>query len=113
MWLDSLALGLLALFAVIGAWRGALASGLALAALVLSYGAAVLAGPRLAPWVAARFELGDVLSLAAASTSAFFATFLAMGVIGALMKHNALPPEGARDRFLGGIFGAVRGAGLV
>ena len=113
MWLDILAGGLLLVFTAVGAWRGALASGLALANLVLSYAAAVFGGPQLAPVLGEALGVGDVIGLAAASTLCFAATFLVTAGIGAVLRSRALPPEGARDRFLGGLFGALRGGGLV
>lgn len=111
MWLDALAALLLALFVVAGAWRGALASGLALASLVGAYAAALTLGPVLAPGLSPR--LGPALGLAAASTGVFLASFAALGFAGALLRRNAPEPEGARDRFLGGVFGGLRGLGIV
>ena len=51
VWLDGLTLGILLIFTLLGAWRGAFESAVRLLALVLSYAAAILgarvAGPEL------------------------------------------------------------------
>ena len=113
MWLDALAGILLAVFAAAGAWRGALASGLALAALVLAYAAAIVLGPLLGPGLGERLGAGPLLGLAVASTGAFFVAFAGVGLVGRWVRNAAAPPEGARDRFLGAVFGAVRGGCVV
>ncbi len=115
MWLNALAGLLLAVCVAAGAWRGGLATGLAIATLVVSYAAAVLLGPAFAPAVGARLGLGPLPATVAACT-AVFAVAYAVLAIAARFARRLGPRSNAgrspRDRFLGASFGAVRGAAL-
>ncbi len=116
MWLDAIALLIFGVFAGIGAWRGALRSGLGLLTLGAAYGAAVLAGPRLGPELAQRLQTSELLGLALAGMGAFLVGLLGMGLLSKLLTRldRVQPDErSARDRFLGGAFGAVRGGLIV
>jgi membrane protein required for colicin V production len=117
MWLDVLALLLLGLFAGMGALRGGLASGLSLATLLVAYGAAIVLGGALGPAAAAWVGVPGWAGLALAGTAAFLAAFLLMSILSRLLRRLEDRGEGegrsARDRFLGGVFGAVRGGILV
>lgn len=117
MWLDALALLLLGIFAGMGAMRGALASGLAVLTLAAAYGAAVWAAPRFGPEAAELVGVPEWLGMPVAGTLAFLLTFVGMGIVSAMLRrlerrkrHASRSP---RDRFLGGAFGAVRGALVV
>ncbi|MBW2267545.1 MAG: CvpA family protein [Deltaproteobacteria bacterium] len=117
MWLDIVALVVLALFAGVGALRGGLASGLALASLGVAYAAAITAAPRFAPLAAELTGVSEWLGMALAGSVAFLAAFLVMSLVAKLLRRATAPAEGegrsARDRFLGGVFGAVRGSLIV
>lgn len=115
MWLDGVALALLALFAVIGAWRGAFLAGAALATIVVGYGAAIVLGPVLAPFVADALGVSDMMALPVAGTLGFVLGYLSVVAFTAVLRRAlSIDHEdpSARDRFLGGVFGLVRG-GLV
>lgn len=112
-----LALLLLGIFVGVGALRGALTSGLSLLTLVVAYGAAVLLGPRLAPSLASSLGVAGVFGLALAGMGAFLLAFLGMGLLGKLAtridERRSAQGRSPRDRFLGGVFGGLRGALLV
>jgi uncharacterized membrane protein required for colicin V production len=115
MWLDVILAALLALFAAIGALRGALATGLGIASLVVAYAVALALAPDLGSALAARFGASQLVAVPLAGTGLFFASFVAMGGISRLVRRLARRRDGvrsARDRFVGGVFGALRG-GLV
>lgn len=114
MWFDALALGLLLLFAVIGAWRGGLASGLALFALIAGYASALLIGPGLADPVAAAFGAPRWLGLPLGGSVAFLGAFLVVGILGFFLRRaererRGEEERGALDRLLGASFGGLRG----
>ncbi len=117
MWLDIVALLLLGIFAGMGALRGALASGLSVLTLVAAYGAAIWAAPSLGPEVAELLDLPEWLGMPVAGTAAFLLTFVVMGVVSTILRRlerrKRLGSRGLRDRFLGGAFGALRGALVV
>jgi uncharacterized membrane protein required for colicin V production len=117
MWLDVVALVVLALFAFMGARRGGLASGMALGSLGVAYAAAILAAPRLGPLAAELTGVSEWLGMPLAGSVAFLAAFLVMAVVSKLLGRLTAPEEGEgrspRDRFLGGVFGAVRGGLIV
>ena len=114
MWLNFVAGVVLAACIGAGAWRGALASGLGIATLVLSYGAAIGLGPMLAPAVGERLGLGGLPALAVAGTGIFLAASLVLGLSVRLVLHRwDQRDNGSRspaDRWGGGGFGALRGA---
>lgn len=117
MWIDVLAAALLAVFVLSGALRGALASGLALLGLLAAYVAAALLAPGLGPSLAEALELPGVLGMGVAGALVFLATFVALGLAGALARHlerrrRGGAPRTPADRALGAFFGGLRG-GLV
>lgn len=112
-----MALLVFGLFAAVGCWRGALASGLAVAGLAIAYGTALLSATLLGPLAAER--LGWPLWLAAplmgtASASLAYILFAAYGSSLRRNERERLGESGRRaaDRLFGGFFGACRG-GLV
>ncbi len=116
MWLDLLAVLILGAFVGMGALRGGLASALSLAGLGVAYGAALLAAPRLGPDVAAYLDVAGVLGMALAGMAAFALAFVGMGAVSRLLTRAARrrgEGRSVRDRFLGGVFGGLRGALLV
>jgi uncharacterized membrane protein required for colicin V production len=117
MWLDALALVLLGLFAGLGAMRGGLAAGLALATLVAAYAAALALGPVFAQEAAELSGTPEWVGLALAGTAAALAVLVAMSLIsfGVRRLEGREPgePRSLRDRFAGSVFGAARGALVV
>jgi uncharacterized membrane protein required for colicin V production len=117
MWLDALALVLLGLFASLGALRGGLAAGLALATLVAAYAAALTLGPVFARDAAELSGTPEWVGMALAGTLAALATLVAMSLVALgvrrLEAHEPGEPRSLRDRFAGGVFGAARGALVV
>jgi uncharacterized membrane protein required for colicin V production len=111
VWLDALAVLVLGIFIGVGALRGARASGLAVAGLLAGYAAAFWAAPRLGPALARDLGMAGLAGAALAGSAAFAAGWLAVRTAGALALRRPLG-GGARDRALGGAFGALRG-GLV
>jgi len=113
MWLDLLALGILALFGVVGAVRGALRSGMGLLALVVGYLAGIFLAPTVAPLLTERLGVSDFLALPIGGTAAFLGCYGAVAGIGALLRrltaHDDDDEKSPRDRFLGALFGATRG----
>ena len=116
MWLDALALLVLAIFIGIGALRGALQSALGLIALGAAYAAAIWAAPRFGPALASWLEMPEWVGIPLAGTAGFAAAFLAVGVVSSLVRRRDRRrklPRSARDRFLGGVLGGVRGSLVV
>ena len=117
MWLDVLVLAILSWFSWAGVRRGGLAAGLGILTLVVAYGAAFVAAPIFASSVAGWFGLPEMLGIPIAGSIGFAVAFVAMAILSKFLCRRA---EGAgdegrslRDRFLGGAFGAVRGAFVV
>ena len=92
MWLDILALVLLAIFAALGARRGALATGLSLAGLVVGYLAAILAGRSFGDPAAELFGVSPLFGAPIAGTLAF--CFVSFDFFGALL--GVAPPSRSR-----------------
>lgn len=117
MWLDVVALILLGVFIGIGCLRGALASFVGLAALVAGYAGAVAAAPALGPKLPLSSELPAIAGFALAGCGVFLLVYLSIAIAGKLAVRAQRERSGGtysvRDRFLGGVFGAVRGAFLV
>jgi uncharacterized membrane protein required for colicin V production len=117
MWLDVLVLAILGWFSWVGVRRGGLAAGLGILTLVVAYGAAIVAAPIFASPVAGVLGLPDLLGIPVAGSIAFAVAFVGMAILSKVLCRRA---EGAddegrslRDRFLGGAFGAIRGAFVV
>jgi hypothetical protein len=111
MWLDLVALVILALFGVIGAVRGALRSGVGLLALVVGYVAALFMAPVIAPMLT-RLGVSDLLALPLAGTGAFVLGYGGVAGTGALVRRLRADEDddkSPRDRFFGAVFGATRG----
>ena len=117
MWLDVLVLAILSWFSWAGVRCGGLVAGLGLLTLVVAYGAAFVAAPILASPVADGLGLPELLGMPVAGSIAFAIAFVAMAIFSKFLCRRAggAGDEGrsARDRFLGGAFGAVRGVFVV
>jgi membrane protein required for colicin V production len=118
MLLDLFALVILALFSVMGALRGGVASVASLATLLLSYAVAVWAAGSLGDAVSEKLGMPVLLGTALAGTVAFLATAVLGGVLGAVVKREAKSlrgdsPIGTANRWVGGVFGALRGGLIV
>lgn len=113
MWLNAVALLILAAFATLGAVRGALATGLGLLSLGVAYAAGLLLGPAFADPVASALAIPSPVGVAVAGTAVFAIAYFAMGLFSAIVRRvvrDRGADRSARDRFLGGAFGLVRGA---
>lgn len=111
---DLAALGLLALFAALGARRGALASVMALAGLVGGYGAGAAAAATLGGAAATLLGVAAPLGAAAAGAAGFLVVALGLAVAGSRLRRarrEAAPAPG--DVLLGALFGTARGALVV
>jgi len=114
MWLDLLLLVVLVGFTLLGAWRGALESGLRLVGWVAGYAAAFLAAPFAGGAVAALLGAPVWLGMPLAGTFAFLAVQIVFAIAIVLVRRRreeAAP--GNTDRLLGAFFGAARGGLLV
>jgi hypothetical protein len=115
---DLVALALLASCALLGAWRGAWASGTALASLAGGYVAAVAGALAFGPNAAVALGLPALLGGAVAGTVSFLVAALAIGLAGRALRRAAdarrgEAPRSALDRGFGALLGAARGAVLV
>lgn len=117
MWLDLVALGILAVFAALGAASGALRSGMALLALGVGYVVSILLAPVIGPPVAGALGTSTWLALPLGGTLAFFGGYAVVALLGALLRRLAERNGGdartARDRLFGAVFGALRGSLVV
>ena len=118
MVLDLIALGVLALFVLIGLLRGGLASGTGLVNLAASYLAAVLSAQHLGPRVSEQLGLSALAGPPLAGIVAFFVVAVFLGLLASQLKRWAKErrgdaPRSALDRGLGGAFGALRGVLVV
>ena len=112
MWLNGLVGVVMVAFVALGAWRGALATGLGLATLVVAYLAAFTLAPSLAPALGERLDVPALWAVPVAGTIVFFGTYVVLGIGSAVLKKllgGKNTSRSLRDRFLGGSFGAVRG----
>ena len=80
MWLDVIAIAILAVFAWLGARRGALAAGMGLFALVAGYAAAIFLGPQLAPVLGGLVGESEWAGIAVAGSLAFAICFAAVSI---------------------------------
>ena len=113
MWLDVLALLLLAIFAGLGARRGALATGLSLAGLVCGYAAAIFAATHLGGIAADLCGVSPFFGAPIAGTLAFGFVALDFAIVSfVLRRRNAAAPT-VGSRIGGACFGALRGSLLV
>ena len=114
MALDLILLTLVCVIAGVGAARGALASAVGLVGLLGAYAAAIVAGPRLGPGLAAAAGLPEALGAPVAGTLAFVLAHVVLGLVGRWLRRIEERRVGLerslRDRIGGGLFGAVRGA---
>jgi uncharacterized membrane protein required for colicin V production len=117
MWLDVLVVAILGWFSWVGVRRGGLAAGMGLLTLVVAYGTAIIAAPILASPVANGLGLPGWLGMPVAGSIAFAVAFVAMAILSKFLCRRADAGGDAgrssRDRFLGGAFGAIRGAFVV
>jgi membrane protein required for colicin V production len=116
MWFDTIVIAILACFITIGVLRGGLVAGMSVASLAVAYAVAILGATWSGPGVAEQLGLPGVLGVPLVGAVLFLAAYFVMGVVSALLKRwerkRRQGPRSARDRFLGGCFGLVRG-GLV
>jgi uncharacterized membrane protein required for colicin V production len=116
MWLDILALLILAGFAIGGLLRGGLATGMALLSLLVAYAVGFGCATAFGPQTAATLEIHALLGPPLVGSLAFMLAFLAMGLLTAFLKRvekrRRAGSRSVRDRFLGACLGLVRG-GLV
>jgi uncharacterized membrane protein required for colicin V production len=116
--LDLIALVILVLFVLLGAWRGALLTGMSLLTLVAAYGAGILAATRFGSLTGEILHLPAFLGPPLAGTVAFVVTFLVLGSVARALGHwekgrRGSEPRSHFDRAGGGLFGFLRGALLV
>ena len=88
MWLDVLALVLLAIFAWLGARRGALATGLSLAGIVCGYAAAIFAATHLGGVAADLFGVSPFFGAPIAGTLAFAFVALDFALVSFLLRRR-------------------------
>jgi uncharacterized membrane protein required for colicin V production len=117
MWLDLVALILLGVFIGMGWLRGALVSFVSLAALAAAYAAAFAAAPALGAKLPLSPQTPALFGVALAGCGVFLVVYVVVSIAGALARRAQRERSGGvhsvRDRFLGGVFGAVRGAFVV
>ena len=112
MWLDLIALLVLACFATLGALRGWITSLFGILSLASGYLAAIALSPVLGPPLARALDLPELAAIPLAGTGLFFVCYGAVGITGKILARMTRRRSGersARDRFLGGVFGATRG----
>jgi uncharacterized membrane protein required for colicin V production len=112
MWLDLIALLVLACFATVGAFRGWITSLFGILSLASGYLAAIALAPVLGPPLAAALDVSELVAIPLAGTGLFFLCYGAVGITGKILARMTRKRGGersARDRFLGGIFGTARG----
>lgn len=114
MWLDLLLLLVLLGFTLLGAWRGALESGLRLSGWIAGYLAAALAARFAGDGVAALFGAPGWLGMPLAGIFAFLAVQIAFAIAIVFARRRREQSEpGSGDRALGALFGAARGGLLI
>jgi uncharacterized membrane protein required for colicin V production len=113
MWIDAVALGLLAIFAWRGARRGALASGLAFAGFALGYAAAIAAGIHLGDLAAELCGVSPLFGAPIAGTVAFLFVSLDFAIVSFVLRRRGQHEPSAASRIGGACFGVLRGSLLV
>ncbi len=113
--IDLLALGVLGVYILMGARRGALSSLLRLAAPLLAYTVAFLGAPRVGPWLGSQFGLAGVLGVGLAGMILFMLSLVLFGVVTWVLRATLGRPFGRRrpnrlSRAGGGLIGAAHGA---
>lgn len=108
---------LVALFAL-GAWRGAVASGTGLFALIAGYGAGLFAATHAADWTSRSLAVSPMVAPAIAGTIGFVVAWIIVGSAAEIVvawdrKRSEEEGRGWLDRGLGGFFGLARGALVV
>lgn len=111
MLFDLLALGILAVFTSLGAWRGTLAGFLRLATLFCAYAAGLLVATKLAALVALLTGMSRIAAGALAGSAAFLVVYVIGSVCSAiLIRHERTRrddfPRSGFDRLGGAFFGA-------
>jgi len=117
MWLDVLALLILAGFALGGLLRGGLATGMSLLSLLVAYAFAFGCATVFGSQTAAIFGIHELLGPPLIGAVSFMLAYLAMGLLAALLKRiekrRRAGGRSARDRFVGACLGLVRGGMVV
>ena len=115
MLFDALALGILAIFIALGAYRGALGGFLRVATLFAAYAAGITAATTLAPLIALLSGLSRLMAGALAGSGAFLFVYVFASVGSALVIRGERArrddlPRSAFDRAGGAFFGAGQAA---
>jgi uncharacterized membrane protein required for colicin V production len=112
--------GLLLLFVMLGAWRGAVPSILGLVSLVVAYAAAIVGATRFGALAASKLGVAPMFGPLAGGTAGFLAGFVLMGFVGFFVRRWDTERRGGErgvvDRTVGALFGGLRGlviAGLI
>ena len=117
MWLDLIAILLLAFFIGMGAVRGMVAAAMGVISLAVAYAVAILAAPRLGAAVAAGLDIAELIAIPLAGTAAFLVSYILMGIVSRRLRERDLRRtrghRSPRDRFMGGVFGLLRGGFLI
>jgi len=113
MWIDAIALLVLAIFAWRGARSGALASGLSLAGFALGYAAAIFAGMYAGGIAAGLCGVSALLGAPIAGTVAFLFVSFGLAVVSFVLRRRSDAAPSAASRVGGACFGALRGSLLV
>ena len=118
MLLDGLAIAILGIYLLLGAWRGTLKSASGLVSLILAYVAAFTAGAKLAPLLVARLGVPELLAMGIAGCGVFLVTWMSVSMIFRFIRRaaemrRAGRPRSSLDRLGGALFGFARGAVIV
>ncbi len=111
---DAVILVILAIFTLLGMWRGLLREILTILTWILSFALAWLFAGRLAQYFM-KFSSEPALREVLAFVLIFFAVFIA-GTTVSWLIHKYIPPKSlfrAANIVFGGLFGAVRGAVII
>ena len=108
-WLDGIILGIVAISVVAAMWEGLIRELISLASFIVGLAVAALQYPRAASWFRGATDSTEV-----AKGLGFLVLFLGILMVGAviaflLRRFVQIAGLGWFDRFLGGIFGLVRG----